>query len=271
MNYKETTLEPQLKTIMKKDPKIYITSDIHGNLKGFIQALERCDFDLDSDILIINGDLNDGHPDSASLIQYLIDIFPDPDRLFNSDRLILIRGNHENFLAEWLRTGVIPPEWEINGGMSTIKSYNKFLSTNPELLDNHLKFLRMMNDYYIYSSAEGDYLIVHAGFNNTIPIANQKSHNRLFRDRWIWKACLQALKEKDTSFHVDSIEKFSKIFIGHSTTPDRLPNFVGNVVNTDTAAGSDGKVTIMNIDTLEYYQSDYTSFLYKNLWYEQED
>ena len=38
----------------------------------------------------------------------------------------------------------------------------------------------------------------------------------------------------------------------------------GNIFNLDTGAGWDGKLTIMDIDTLRYWQSDNVKTLYKD-------
>ena len=37
-----------------------------------------------------------------------------------------------------------------------------------------------------------------------------------------------------------------------------------NIWNLDTGAGFEGKLTIMNVDTKEYYQSDKLTTLYTN-------
>ena len=58
---------------------------------------------------------------------------------------------------------------------------------------------------------------------------------------------------------------FSHIFIGHTNTlkwrTDK-PMHVANIYNIDTGAGHNGRLTIMNIETKEYWQSDLVEELY---------
>ena len=58
------------------------------------------------------------------------------------------------------------------------------------------------------------------------------------------------------------------IFVGHTTTEiynTLQPIHVCNVWNIDTGAGWSGKLTIMDIDTKEYWQSDLSKDLYGGL------
>jgi len=56
------------------------------------------------------------------------------------------------------------------------------------------------------------------------------------------------------------------VFVGHTTTqkpyPDMKPVHASNVWNLDQGAGWSGKLTLMNIDTKEYFQSDLVTELY---------
>ena len=51
------------------------------------------------------------------------------------------------------------------------------------------------------------------------------------------------------------------VFIGHTKTineyPDGKPVRRANLWNIDTGAGSWGKLTMMDVDTYEYWQSDF--------------
>ena len=66
-------------------------------------------------------------------------------------------------------------------------------------------------------------------------------------------------------------KEFDKIFVGHTTTQHSFdwryksslsPAFLKNLVNLDTGAGWNGKLTIMDVDTNEYWQSDLVIDLY---------
>lgn len=66
--------------------------------------------------------------------------------------------------------------------------------------------------------------------------------------------------------------EFTEIFIGHTATindslnekgiRDFKPVIKGGVYNLDQGAGWVGKLTIMNVDTKEYFQSDEVGTLY---------
>jgi hypothetical protein len=59
--------------------------------------------------------------------------------------------------------------------------------------------------------------------------------------------------------------RYTKVFIGHTptiTARTSKPMNIGNVWNVDTGAAFYGPITIMNVETQEYWQSDYVFKLY---------
>ena len=55
------------------------------------------------------------------------------------------------------------------------------------------------------------------------------------------------------------VENFKDVFIGHTSTQNwgiMDPINAANIWNIDTGAGFRGKLTIMNVETKEYFQSD---------------
>jgi serine/threonine protein phosphatase 1 len=62
-------------------------------------------------------------------------------------------------------------------------------------------------------------------------------------------------------------EPFDLVFIGHtSTTHEKTdqPMHKANVWNLDTGAGGGGRLTIMDVETKEFWQSDPVGELYEN-------
>ena len=61
---------------------------------------------------------------------------------------------------------------------------------------------------------------------------------------------------------------YRHVYVGHTTTQakefggDTLPVTLANVTLLDTGGGWDGKLTIMDVDTHEYWQSDNAPTLY---------
>ena len=66
--------------------------------------------------------------------------------------------------------------------------------------------------------------------------------------------------------HLDIKAKFSEIYIGHTPTTKlntNKPMSAFNIHNLDTGSGNSGRLTIMDVDTKAFWQSDLTSDLYK--------
>jgi serine/threonine protein phosphatase 1 len=62
--------------------------------------------------------------------------------------------------------------------------------------------------------------------------------------------------------------RFREIFIGHTSTTywdTDKPMNAGNIWNVDTGAGNRGRLTIMEVSTKTYWQSDLVEDLYDAL------
>jgi serine/threonine protein phosphatase 1 len=60
-------------------------------------------------------------------------------------------------------------------------------------------------------------------------------------------------------------EEYKHIFIGHTSTTfagSYQPLTIDKLTNLDTGAGGGGYLSIMDVDTHEYFQSDYVPDLY---------
>lgn len=100
--------------------------DLHGNFKGFKQALERCNFDYENDTLISLGDVVDGHSQSFEVVEELLKI----------KNLIAIKGNHDDWWLYWIEKGFHPAHWT-QGSKATGESYikNRVDEHNTHLFD----------------------------------------------------------------------------------------------------------------------------------------
>ena len=241
-----------------------VIGDIHGNLRGLLQVLERANYDPSSDLLISIGDIVDGWSQSAECVEFLIKDVPNK---------ILIRGNHDIWCHNWLELGQVNIVWLQNGGKVTLSSY---VASGLLTEKSHLDLFKSQLNHYV---DEENRLFVHGGFNRWIPFDDQvKEINTPWRlyadcqwDRSLWQA---AKSYEATSRGDDSIgpfwglhpedHQFSEIFIGHTADSDKNghPLICGGVHNVDTGGGWDGKLTIMNIDTKEFWQSDPSPELY---------
>ncbi|MEQ8905235.1 metallophosphoesterase [Ekhidna sp.] len=224
-----------------------VMGDIHGNLKALEQCLERCRFDLENDKLIQLGDVCDRHPDTALVVEKLIKI----------PNLIAIRGNHDPWLEEWLRSEEVNPAWPDNGGISTIQSY---IQAGDKIdRSKHLAFLENQVDFHV---DEENRVFIHAGFTNPKGPAFEQPSSNCYWDRSLW---LTSMKARITGQQPDLLNAFNEIYIGHTPTikwQQDTPMQAFNVWNLDTGAGWHGKLTVMDINTKEYWQSDAAGLLY---------
>jgi serine/threonine protein phosphatase 1 len=242
--------------------RTFCLGDIHGGYLALVQVLERSGFNYDNDRLIFLGDVTDGWSETFECINELLKI----------KNLIHILGNHDQWTLAWmnsqLRYGYSGEgsAWISQGGKETIESYVKhgiLLSENDKdivyINDDfvkHKKFLESAKLYHI----ENNKLFVHAGFDWKKPIEESTSHDLLWSRKFY-----------ETSFIYNSqknkFKDYEEIYIGHTPTIVKKtdqPLFVSNVVHLDTGAAYTGRLTIMNIDTKEYFQSDTLPELYPN-------
>ena len=238
-------------------PKTYAIGDIHGNHKSLLQCIERSKIDKELDTLIVLGDVVDGWPDVIKSVEELLTF----------KKLIIIRGNHDQFFMNWAETGYENATWLTQGGYSTIRDYKD----NPEIQLMHLK------DYFykskVYHVDAQNRVFVHGGFNWHMSL-EENNESDIMWDRHMfetaigWENFKNAHPEKPSNWFKD----YKEVYIGHTSTeykitwnytPGTLPVQVVNLINLDTGAGwGSGKLTIMDIDTKDFWQSDNADKLY---------
>ena len=139
------------------------------------------------------------------------------------------------------------------GGNQSIDAY----LNSRNLIDQHANFFHRGKVFYV---DERNRLFVHAGINVAKKLSEHNIEDCVFSKR-MWKA-LQKEEMNTVSFQLNDETYVSNqsVFIGHAQTsykhPDLKPVCKGNVWNLDQGAGRNGKLTIMNVDTKEYWQSD---------------
>jgi serine/threonine protein phosphatase 1 len=73
--------------------------------------------------------------------------------------------------------------------------------------------------------------------------------------------------QKDSVLYPNRLKLYHEIYIGHTPTINYkvdVPMNGCNVWNIDTGAAFTGKLSIMNIDTKQFFQSDIVKELYPN-------
>lgn len=255
--------------------KTFVIGDIHGGLKALKQVLDRSGFNNKKDKIIFLGDYVDGWSESAQVIQYLIELQKEAE-----GRHIFIRGNHDKWCEEWFETGIKHPYWIPQGGKATVASY---ISTALVGDKEHQKFFKGMHDYYI---DEDNRAFIHGGFISRKGVGYEQHRADYYWDRDMWGLALMLDGREEETKNNGKYSRFRKhkeVFIGHTSTlsqkikphykeyqDDRQPKNGGimipmnrcNVWNLDTGGGRSGKLSIMDIDTKEYWQSDMVKELY---------
>ena len=241
--------------------KTYILGDIHGAYKALIQCLERSDFNKKEDLLITLGDIVDGWSQSVECI----------DELLTIKNRIDIKGNHDYWAEEYLKFGVTPSIWLSQGGSATLESYLKMLGTDcaKEKSEQHRKFFKDQHYYYI---DDKNRLFVHGGFDWKIDFKNNQPHDMMWDRHAFQTACQwETFSRVHPTEEKTYFKEFREVFVGHTATngrngwriePTDKPLHVSNLWNLDQGAGWFGKLTIMNVDTKEYWQSDNVNDLY---------
>lgn len=255
----------------------FTVGDVHGNHKALKQVLEKSGFDKENDQLITLGDIVDGWHEVYECVEELLTI----------KNRIDIHGNHDNWFLEWLKSGSHPDGWR-QGGEGTLKSYTKNLGYGySEKLSGFISGMHPMDipethrDFFYnqipYYRDGVDNIFVHGGFNRHFLIEEQPAYI-LWWDRDLLYAAMatsgvnvEPCKDRILKFHDKSI---NRIFVGHTATtywkgkdnkPINTPIFTDRIIDIDTGAGWYDKLTIMNVDTLEYWQSDMASDLYPGM------
>jgi serine/threonine protein phosphatase 1 len=231
--------------------RTFAIGDIHGALKALQQIIQLIKPKQD-DTLIFLGDYVDGWSQSAQVIDYLITL----DETYNC---IFIRGNHDTWCEDWLQGKPANETWLYHGGQATVESYR---TISAEQKDRHLEFFNRMKNYYV---DEQNRLFIHAGFSSMEGPGKEQDESDYCWDRTLWKMALTM----DNTTMKDSrrLTLFKEIYIGHTPTLyyDVYTPMQGcNVWNIDTGAAFHGKLSAINIDTKEYWQSDTVQQLYPN-------
>jgi serine/threonine protein phosphatase 1 len=236
--------------------KTFVIGDIHGGLKALFQVLERAKVSK-NDTLIFLGDFVDGWSESPAVLDFLI-------ALEKTHNYIFIKGNHDDLLLQWLTGNKIDFNeqlWFQHGGKATAMAYEKI---SPSEKEAHITFLQSLQNYHIDAQNR---LFVHAGFTNLKGVEQEYFKPLFYWDRTLWEMVLALDSKLDSgSLHYPKrLQLYSEIFIGHTPVTqigNDVPISFANVWNVDTGAAFKGKLSIMDVATKEFWQSDALPDLY---------
>ncbi|WP_298221520.1 metallophosphoesterase [Flavobacterium sp.] len=230
-----------------------VIGDIHGGLRALHQIFERAKITKD-DLLIFLGDYVDGWSESPALIDFLID-------LQHTHSCIFMRGNHDQLLCDWLNESKDNLLWYKHGGESTVLAYAKL---DDKTKKKHVGFLQSLQDYFL---DDLNRLFVHAGFTNMNGVNFEHFPKMFYWERTLWETAMSLDKNLayNSPLYPRRLKLYDEIYIGHTPVTQigqTVPTQMANVWNVDTGAAFKGPLTIMDIDTKEYWQSDPLPDLY---------
>ncbi len=249
--------------------KTFVMGDIHGASRALNQCIERSGFDFDNDCLIQLGDVVDGFSDVYDCVETLLRV----------KHLFALKGNHDDWFLEFIESGYHPTGWDF-GGKATAISYLRLTgreqlikpgregyktSLDPKDIPKfHRQFFESQLLYHI---DDENNCYMHAGFNRFLSFKLQRPET-FYWDRELWLAALdyQMMKQQNLSIgpFINFCE-FNEIYIGHTPTMNwgtDKPMRAVNILNIDTGARQGGKLTIMDVRTKQYWQSDVVEELY---------
>ena len=137
-------------------------------------------------MMVFLGDYIDRGPDSRRVVDRLIKL-----KQAGGDRIVTLKGNHEDALLTFLSDPASGPAWAEHGGRETLLSYGVEVPkrrTDTEaweqahgtfktnLPTNHLDFYRAL----CLSEICGDYFFAHAGVRPQVPLEEQEERDLLW-------------------------------------------------------------------------------------------
>ncbi len=224
-----------------------VVGDIHSGVRALEQVMERAKV-TSSDHIIFLGDYVDAWSTAVETVDFLIQLNTDYQCTF-------IRGNHDELCRAWLIDQKENPQWLAHGGTATRNSY---LKADKDKWQLHIKFYEGLKNYYL---SQDNRLYLHAGYTNLKGIDFEYFEQSFYWDRTLWElatALNPDLTPKDPKFP-KRLTHYKEVFIGH--TPLSKTKFVeperrANVWNVDTGAAFMGGLTMLDVETKEFWQSD---------------
>lgn len=125
----------------------YAFPDIHGRLDLLLRAWEMVQ-PTPEDKVIFMGDMIDRGPDSKGVVEFIMD-----KQQKNPDQVIVLVGNHEQFLLDAVLHGLFDG-WLYpgNGGIQTLKSYGvpltNYRSAHTYITPEVVKWIGSLPTYY---------------------------------------------------------------------------------------------------------------------------
>jgi serine/threonine protein phosphatase 1 len=212
-----------------KSPNTFVFSDIHGCAKEFELLLEQLPLNKNSRLVFL-GDYIDRGPDSAKVVQRIID-------LKKTFEIITLMGNHERMFLDFLANKESEESslFSINGGTATLASYNPD-NKGYQIPEDHLEFYKQLKFFHV----EDQYIFVHAGLPD-IEARHFDEYSNPIEFLWV--------RDK---FYNSSYSWGRPVIHGHTPIPECYLS--ERRINIDTGCVFGHKLTALELPSQKIYQ-----------------
>lgn len=202
----------------------FVIADIHGQEEKLLEVFQKANFNHNKDQLICLGDIVDRGPNSKQVIEIMMTI----------KNLILILGNHDLCFVEWMMFKHASETWKSCGGQQTINSFN-----NDDMIP-YINFFSKAKPYHIDKNRFFTHGCIPYNFE-------QAEIFDFMMDR--------SLARQIVFKNVWNRYPYSEVFLGHTVIGNE-PIHYDKFWLMDTGAGFGGKITMMDINSYQQYQSE---------------
>jgi serine/threonine protein phosphatase 1 len=191
--------------------RLLAIGDIHGCFNKLKALIEEKIVLRKQDKIVFIGDYIDRGNQSKEVVDFLIHLQEE------KYEIILLMGNHEAMLLDALNDEESVSKWIQNGGNETLLSFG--VNSLKSLNSKYIKFFKELKPYY----SAGNFLFVHAGFNDSIENPFTDTYQMLWSRNEIYnhplllnkiiihghtpiteKQCQQLIALKKTTINIDT-------------------------------------------------------------------
>ena len=211
----------------------YAIGDIHGCWDALEALLEQVPLHED-DQLVLLGDYIDRGPDSAKVLNWVID-------QVENQGTIALRGNHEVMMLAALQGEMRLEHWLGCGGQEALESYlpkNSKRSPSPDWVpQEHLNFLKHRLRPYFETES---HIFVHASLYSELPLDEQDEHT------FYWE------RFDDIAPHCSG----KQVICGHTAQKSGRPAVKDHAICIDTWVYGNGWLTCLDVESGRYWQAN---------------
>ncbi|PID37179.1 MAG: serine/threonine protein phosphatase [Rhodobacterales bacterium] len=212
-------------------PHFYAVGDVHGCFDLYL-ALERFIAARLSEakapgLLVLLGDVIDRGPQSAQVLAHLLE--PAPAGLTR----VLLRGNHEQMMLDFMAAPRAAREWLDHGGIETLQSYGATVGAGRlgevakrVIPATHLAFLRQTP----LCLTAGHWLLAHAGVDPDKSLEAQEADDFLWSD------------PRDLDHR-----PMPGYCVVHGHKPEETPTVAAHRIGLDTGAKATGRLSAVRL------------------------